>query len=225
MLICKVGVLMATIALSGLWATSANAAEWHTNGPLTQASTNAGALRLAIHSDSGATVLGCTTSSIHLALNGPTSTFTPWISAATLTPSFSGCTLAGSAGYSLVCAPAALRAFSYAGGTTFATAGGGVTTGSVASIDCRYGFGATTCSTVTGTIPAHFINPNPIASGVARLTLTATGQLLQAHKIGSGCAFVPDGQATIGGPGAGSAITDLTFTVEGPDAPYIYRTP
>jgi hypothetical protein len=87
----------------------------------------------------------------------------------------------------------------------------------------RAGFGVTTCSTVTGTIPAHFINLTPLATGSARLTLSSAGQSLTAHKIGSGCAFVPDGPTTIGSPGVGTSISELVYTIDGPNAPYIYR--
>lgn len=125
-------------------------------------------------------------------------------------------------GYTFVCGTGELRASSYVGGTTLATAGGGVTTGSL-GIDCRVAAGASQCSTITGSVPVHYTNPNPIATGAGRLTLTRAG--LVAEKIGAGCAWLPNGIATIGPPSGSTEVTDLTFTVDGPNAPYIYRTP
>jgi hypothetical protein len=215
--------LAIVLVLTGLLASSAGAQTWFTNGDRAIASTAGGALRLVVHSGGSQTLLSCSGSSISGTLNGPSSPFTPWVNAATVTPAFSGCTLAGSAGYSFVCSTALLRAVSYTGGDTLATAAGGDTSGTLTSVDCRYGFGATNCLTVTGTIPAHFVNATPLATGSAKLTLASTGQSLTAHKIGSGCAFFPDGPATIGSPGAGSSIGDLTYTMDGPNAPYIYR--
>jgi hypothetical protein len=219
----KVGVLIAVMAFCGLMASSAGAVEWHTNGPKAFSSTPAGASRLVIH-PSG-TLVACSGSSGSGTLNGPTSTAIPWTNAATVTPAFTGCTVSGAAGYAVLCGTGELRASTYAGGTTIGTAGGGVTTGSVTNVDCRLSIGATTCSTITGSVPAHYINPNPIGTGSGRLTITTTGQALSVTKIGSGCAAVPDGTGTFGSPGAGSTVTDLTYTVDGANAPYIYQTP
>jgi hypothetical protein len=215
--------LTIALALSGLLASSAGAATWFSNGDKAIASTNAGAIRLVVHSGGSQVVLGCSSTAITGTLHGPSNPGSIWLNAATVTPANSGCTLSGSAGYSFVCSTAALRAISYTGGDTLATADGGDTSGTLANVDCRYGFGATTCSTITGTIPAHLVNPNPIATGSARLTLGSTGQSLTAHKIGSGCGFLPDGPATIGSPTAGTGIGDLTYIMDGPSAPYIYR--
>ncbi len=219
----KVGVLIAVMAFCGALASSAGAAEWHTNGSLAFSSTNAGASRLVIH-PSG-TLVACSSSSGSGTLNGPTSTAFPWTNAATVTPAFSGCTVSGAAGYAVLCSSSLLRANSYAGGTTFATAGGGITTGTVTNVDCRLSIGANTCSTITGSVPAHYINPATLPGGPGRLTITPAGQALSVTKIGSGCAAVPDGTGTFGSPGAGSTVADLTYTVDGSNAPYIYRTP
>ncbi|HEV7492353.1 hypothetical protein [Baekduia sp.] len=219
----KVGLLIAVMAFCGLAASSAGAVEWHTNGPLAFSSTNAGASRLIIHP--AGTVVSCSTSSGSGTLNGPTSTLVPWLSAATVTPAFSGCTVSGAAGYVVACSSAELRANSYSGGTTIGTAGGGTTSGSVTGVDCRLSLGTTTCSTITGSVPAQYINPNPIGTGAGKLTISATGQTLNVTKIGSGCAAVPNGTGTFGSTGPGSSVTDLTYTVDGSNAPYIYQTP
>jgi hypothetical protein len=217
----KVGVLIAVMAFCGLLASSSVAAEWHTNGPLSRTSTNAGASRLVVH-PSG-TIIACSSSSGHVTVNGPTSTAFPWTNAATVQPVFTGCSVSGAAGYVIVCSTGELRANSYAGGNTLATAGGGVTTGLVTNIDCRLSIGPTQCSTITGTVPAHYINPNPIASGAGRLTITTAGQNLTVHQVNA-CAGVPTGHGTFGSPGAGSTIQDLTYTVDGPNAPWVFTT-
>ena len=135
------------------------------------------------------------------------------------------CTVSGTPGFSVTCGPAKLRANSYVGGTTIATAGGGVTSGSLTNIDCVIGAAGTSCSTVTGSVPMDYINPNPIVTGSGRMTLTTTGQQLEIQKIGAGCAALPNGTGTLGAPGAGSTVTHKTYVFDGPHAPYIYRTP
>jgi hypothetical protein len=222
----KVGVLIAAMVFSGLLASSAGAVTWHTNGDKAFTSTNAGASRLVIHSGGTTTLVSCASSTGNGTLNGPTSTSATFIGAATVTPIFGGpCTVSGAAGYSVLCSPASLNASSYSGGTTLATAGGGITSGSITGIDCRLSIGATTCSTITGSVNAHYTNPNPIATGSGTLTVTGPGQVLGVHKIGAGCAAVPNGNGTFGKPDAGSGVTDISYIVHGPNAPYIYRTP
>jgi hypothetical protein len=218
----KVGVLMAVLAVCGVMASSASAAEWHTNGTKAFSSTPAGASRLVVHPSGN--IIACTGSSGTGTINGPTSTAFPWNNAATVQPVFTGCSVSGAAGYAIACGTSELRASGYVGGTTIGTAGGGVTTGTITGIDCTLSIGATKCATITGTVPAHYINPNPIASGAGRLTITTAGQALSVHPI-TACAGVPTGTGTFGSPGAGSSIQDLTYTVDGPAAPYIYRTP
>lgn len=223
----KVGVLLAALALSGLLASSASAANWHTNGDLAFSSTNAGISRLVIHPvPSGSTVtLQCPTSSGSGTLNGPTSAALPWTNAATVTPVFGAagnCTVNGVAGYTVVCSSAELRANSYSGGDTLATAGGGVTEGTVTGIDCRLSAGPTQCSTITGSVTGDYINPNPIATGAGTLTITNTGQSLTVAKIGAGCAAIPHGNGTFGSPN-GTGVGHTTYVVDGPNAPYIYR--
>ncbi len=220
----RVGLLIIASVLCGVSASSAGAGEWHTNGPLTATSTNAGSSRLNVVGVSS-TLIDCQTTSVHMSLEGPTSTSIPWLEAATVTPVLGSCTVSGAAGYAVHCGPARLRVNSYAGGTTIVTAGGGITSGSLTNIDCRISIGANTCSTVTGSVPMHYINPNPIITGVGRLTETPTGQQLEVQKIGAGCAAVPNGTGTSGAPGAGSSVTHLSFTFDGSTAPYIYATP
>ncbi len=216
----KASMLAAVMALCGVLASSASAAhEWHTNGSLAFSSTNAGATRLVIHP--AGTIVACSSSSGDGTLNGPTSTAFPWTNAATIRPTFSGCTVSGAAGYGVHCSNAEFRAISYIGGHTFGTAGGGVTTGS-AFVDCTLTIGGTVCSTITGTVHGHYINPPVLPGGPGRLTVTPSP--LQVHTVGSGCAAVPSGTGTFGAPGAGSTVLDTTYTVDGGNAPYIYTT-
>ena len=216
---------LAAMAFIGLHSASAGAAEWHTN-TAAFSSTDAGAVRLVIHSSSGPRLVQCQTSSISGTVNGPTSTALPWTNAATVTPALAGlCTVSGTGGYAMLCSSAEMRAIAYGGGTTFATAGGGVTTGSITGFDCRLTTGSTTCSTITGSTTTHYRNPNPIATGTGSLTVTGLGQTLTATKIGSGCAAVPNGAVTFGAPDMASGVLDFAFSIDGPNAPYIYRTP
>ena len=162
----KMGVLIAVMALSGLLVSSASAANWHTNGDKSFTSTNAGISRLAIHPALVAArcTLQCPTSSGTGTLNGPTSAALPWTNAATVTPVFGAagnCTVNGVAGFSVICNPAELRANSYTGGDTFATAGGGVTAGSITGIDCRYRPVPRSARLSRARSTAHYINPRP----------------------------------------------------------------
>jgi hypothetical protein len=223
--VSKVGVLLAVMAFSGLLASSASAANWHTNGIAAFSSTNAGASRLLIHNNGTQTVLQCPTSGGSGTINGPTSATVPWVNAATVTPVFGAvgnCSVDGVMGYSVVCSSAELRANSYSGGDTLSTAGGGITNGTLTGVDCRLSAGATTCSTITGSVTGQYINPSPLATGQGRLTIPTTGQSLTVSKIGSGCLAVPHGAGTFGLV-SGAGIADMTYPVDGPNAPYIYR--
>jgi hypothetical protein len=66
---------------------------------------------------------------------------------------------------------------------------------------------------------------NPIATGAGRLTVTAAGQSLTCVEIGAGCTALPHGNGTFGGRDAGTGITDITYTVDGPSAPSMFWTP
>jgi hypothetical protein len=224
----KTSVLIAATALVGALASSASAANWHTNGDLAFATTNGGAIRLIVHPAGGGSVVRFECPSLSMAgtWNGPTSPALPWTSAATSTlvpGSGSNCTVSGVPGYDFVCSSAELRANSYAGGDTLATAAGGVTTGALTGLDCRLSIGPSTCLTVAGSIATRYTNPSALATGSGSLRLTAAGQSLTASKIGAGCSWFPNGVATIGSPSGASGIVDMTFTVHGPGAPYIYR--
>jgi len=226
--VSKVGVLLAVMALSGLMASSASAANWHTNGVKAFSSTNAGISRLVIHPTVGGSTVTvqCPTSGGTGTINGPTSAALPWTNAATVTPVFGSvgnCTVSGAAGYTVACGSAELRANSYSGGDTLATAGGGRTEGSITNIDCRVSAGATACSTVTGSVTAHYTNPNPIATGAGTLTITNANSALTVEPIGAGCLAIPShGTGTFGSP-VGAGVGDTTYVVDGPNAPYIYR--
>jgi hypothetical protein len=144
-----------------------------------------------------------------------------------LVPLFGGpCLVSGVPGFSVTCSEGALNALSYSGGTTFATAGGGVTRATVTNIDCTVAASTTPCSTITGTITAHYINPATLnSSSPSSLTVTSAGQSLTVAKIGAGCAAIPHGAGTFGKAGAGSTVTDITYTIDGPNAPWMFRTP
>jgi hypothetical protein len=220
--VSKVGVLIAVMALSGLLASSAGAAEWHTNGPLEITSTDAGASRLAVHTSTGIVVVQCATSSGTVTLRGPTIAGSTAPGIATVQPRFGGaCTVSGAAGYSVACDEALLNANTFSGGLI-----GGITGGTITNIDCRISIGATACSTVTGSVNGHYINPNVATgtNGTGSLVVTALGQNLTVAKIGAGCAALPHGTGTFGSLGAGSTVGNLTYTVDGPHAPRITRT-
>jgi hypothetical protein len=223
------GVLAVT-ALGGPLASWGSAAEWHTNGPLAASTTNAGLGRFIFHPHSGAasTSFQCVVSSMDITFNGPTSRAFPWTNAATLTPTFTGCATGGGAGFVVGCSTAELRAISYVGGTNFPTAGDGITAAQVANINCTLSVGVNRCVTVTGAVNAHFTNPGvaggPPTSGAARLTITAANQQLTADQIAPGCALLPAGRVTFGSA-SGTSVGNLTYVIDGPNAPYIYRTP
>jgi hypothetical protein len=223
----RLGVVMVVLALPGLFALSAGAAEWHTNGHKVFSSTDAGIARFVIHPSSGGSpILGqCQTSAVGGTFRGPTNTAAVFANVASVSLAFGGICDFGVPGFSVACSTASLNAISYSGGTTLATAGGGITTASMTNIDCRLSAGPTICSTITGSVHGHYINPNPIATGAGRLTVTSTGQALTISKVGAGCASIPHGTVTFGAPDAGSGVLDRSYTVDGPNAPYIFRTP
>lgn len=219
-----VGALLAALALIGVAAGSAGAHEWHTDGQNSFASTNAGPSRLAVHSGASTVLVECASSTLTGVINGPTNTSFPWLSAATLRPAFGGpCTVSGTPGFSVSCGSAEFAAISYVGGHTYATSGGGVTTGRATNIDCVIAAGATQCSTVTGSMQIDYINPAS-TSGSGTWTSTPVSPQIEVMKIGAGCLAIPNGTGTFGGPGPGSTVTDRSFVVRGPHAPYIYTT-
>ena len=224
---CGSGVMMLVIAFVSLLVSSAGAAEWHANGDRAFSSTSAGAARFVLHPTGGGPVIvECASSTVTGTLSGSTSSASVFANVASITPVAGGpCSVSGVPGYFVACATASLNAIGYTGGTTFATAGGGVTTASITSIDCKFSIGSMTCSTVTGSAHGHYVNANPIGSGSGRLTLTAAGQSLTVSKIGAGCAALPHGIGTFGSPNAGSSIGDITYSVDGPNAPWMFRTP
>jgi hypothetical protein len=227
MLLSKVVVPLIIVAFNGLLASSAGAAEWHTNGHQLFSTTSAGAARAVVHSPSGPVVIECAAATGTGTLRGPTIAGAVALGITTVTPVIGGpCTVSGVPGFSITCRPAELNALGYSGGTTFATAGGGVTSASITSLDCTVAVASVQCSTMTGSVTAHYINPAPLNSATpSRLTVTGAGQQLTVSKIGAGCAALPNGTATVGKPGAGSTITDITYTIDGPNAPWMFRTP
>ncbi len=220
-------LLLVAVIGGGAYAPPASAVNaWHTNGPKAFSATNAGASRWVIHSATGVVLVACSTSSLSGTLNGPTSPSLPWTNAGTLTPAFSGCTVSGAAGYAMSCGSGTLSAQSYSGGTTLATAGGGHSI-VTATVHCDLSIGATVCSTLHETWPLTVENPNPLFSTVLKVgkflaPIVIPVFLNRILKKGPGCAGVPDGTTTFGAPGSGSTVTDLTYTVDGPTAPYLY---
>jgi hypothetical protein len=224
----KAVVLLFATVLCGIVGSSAGGAEWHTNGHGHWATTSAGTYRLKVIPVPPfiIVVIECQTPTTNTVTFG-SSTFAgstaPGLG--NVTPSFGSCTVSGSAGFTLRCNTASFNAITYAGGTTIGTAGSGITTGTISNMDCRLSAGATTCTTITGFVPTDYINPNPIATGSGRLTVTGQLASMTASKIGAGCAAVPHGTVTVGTPDAGSGVLPIGFNVDGPNAPYIYRTP
>ena len=100
----KVGVLMAVMAFSGLMASSASAANWHTNGHRrSPALTRAPLVWLFIQPRRRTVLVECPSSTGSGTINGPTSRgLAFWTSAATVTPMFGGpnCTVTGVPGFS-----------------------------------------------------------------------------------------------------------------------------
>ncbi len=221
--ILPASALVVLVVLSGLLIPSAGATEWHTNGDKSFTSTNAGGVYVIFHSSNGFALTTCSGTQLSGTLNGPTGPTAVWPSAATVTPVFTGCQVTAFGHYTIACSPAELGANSYVGGTTPATAGGGITTATLTSIDCRVSQADTTCSTLTGSLVARYTNPTPIFTGSGTLTVTGI-QGLTGHRIGPGCQVL-NGFTTIGTPGAGTSITPLNYSIDGPNAPYLFRTP
>jgi hypothetical protein len=222
-----IGVVMAAMAFSGSLASAARGAEWHTNGHKAFSLTNAGAVRFALHSQGSTIPLGCSGAYGSGTLKGPTVAGSAVPGAATVTLQFvSPCIVFTMAGFDMVCSPAEFNAIGYSGGTTLATAGGGVTMGSLTNIDCTFRNHGSPCATISGSVSANYINPNPIAAGAGTLAVTRTGQSLTWQGLGIPCILSPNPLVlTFGKPTAGADVADLTFPVDGPGAPYLFRTP
>jgi len=220
----KLGLVAAIVLASGAMASAASAADWQTanTGAFTG---SAGASRLIIHGPAGDVALNCTTSTGSGSLNpSPPAGTNPWLNAASITPAFSGCTVAGTP-FTVTCAVATLRTGTgpgaYSGGTTLATADGGVTSGSLASISCQLKIGATTCSTVTGTVQTTYTNPTQ-PSTAGKLTVLAAGQNLTA--TGTACAAIPQGSANFGSPSVppGNLVYNVTSPATPSSQPYVW---
>jgi hypothetical protein len=224
----RVTLVMVNVMLSALAVSSASAAEWHTNGHRPFSSTNAGPSRLDIRTGASTALLECASTTGVGTLGPSTVSGSTVVGIVRFTPLFGGpCTVNGTPGFSVVCNTAQVNALSYSGGTTFATAGGGVTSGSMTNVDCVVGAAGTNCSTFTGLLNVHYINPATLngATSPGSLTLTLPGQGLTVTKIGVGCAAIPNGVGTFGRPGPGSMVTDITYVIDGPNAPWMFRTP
>ena len=156
----RVGVLMAILALSGVLAASASWRSGIRTVTGRSSTTNAGASRLVLHGPSGPVVMECTSSTGIGTLRGPTAAGPTAPGIATVVPLFGGpCLVSGVPGFSATCSGASLNASSYSGGTTFATAGAGATQATISGIDCVVAAAVIPCSTITGTVDAHYFNP------------------------------------------------------------------
>ena len=220
----RVAAVAVVVLATGATTSMARADEWNSNGPLAFTG-SAGASRLIIHGPSGDAAYDCTASTGRGTLNpSPAMDPNPWLSAASLTPAFSGCTVAGTP-FTRTCATATLRTGTgpgaYSGGTTLATADGGVTSGSLASISCQLKIGTTTCSTVTGTVQTTYTNPTP-PSTAGKLTVLAAGQNLTA--TGTACAAIPQGSANFGSPSVppGNLVYNVTSPASPASQPYVW---
>jgi hypothetical protein len=232
-LLVKAGLGVAIVLASGAMAPAASADDWLSNGPVSFRG-DAGPSRLIITGPSGDVALNCTTSAGtgDLAAS-PVAGTNPWFASATITPLFGaatgsgGCTVAGTP-FTVLCAPAdldtGLGPAAYSGGTTQATADGGTTQGTLTSISCDLRIGATTCSTVTGTVEGQYTNPVQATSTAGQLTVFAAGQSLTAAKVGAGCAAIPDGPASFGSASTppGDLVYDVTSPATLADQPYVW---
>ena len=224
----KLGLVAAIVLASAAMASAASAADWKSNGPVNFTGTASGGSRLVIHGAGGDVNLNCTgaTGSGTLAAS-PTAGTNPWTASATLTPAFSGCTVGGTP-FTVTCSAASLDTGTgpgaYSGGSTLATADGGVTQGTLTSISCTLKIGTTSCSTVTGTVEGQYTNPVQATSTAGKLTVFVAGQNLTAAKIGAGCAAIPDGPAEFGTRTV--PLGDITYNVTSPatlsSQPYVW---
>jgi hypothetical protein len=181
---------------------SAQAANWAAAGG--QFSASAGTTTLSV----AGKVTSCTSSTASGALNslsGPPST-SAWTALATVTPTFSTCKNAG-VNYNVACSSASLNADAngYNGGTPtgLASSAGLQTVGSLTGISCTIKPTATptaNCSTVTGSVPGTYTNPNPLSTGNGSLSIPTTGQSLTVASVGGCVASIGTGAATYTAP-------------------------
>jgi hypothetical protein len=224
----KAALVAAIMLASGAMASAASAADWKSNGPVNFTGTAANGSRLVIHGTGGDVFLNCTgaTGSGTVAAS-PGAGVNPWTGSASLTPAFSGCTVAGTP-FTVTCSAASLDTGTgpgaYSGGSTLATANGGVTQGTLTSINCTLKIGVTSCSTVTGTVESQYTNPVPATSTAGNLKVFVAGQNLTAAKIGAGCAAIPDGPSEFGT--RTTPLGDITYNVTSPatlsSQPYVW---
>jgi hypothetical protein len=221
MKVCIAGALVVS-ALAG--ASSASATSWTTNGSAGGTAFNgtAPASKLLTTATGGKKAgIICTTTSGSGNLFGPTNAGPTWNNVSSLTPAFTGCTIAGISA-TTQCSAAQINANSYAAP---------VVTGSVSSINCRIasntlGCGAVTAGvptggiTVTGTVPADYDNT------ATQLTIKTTGQNLTALWT-NGCKAslgTSPGTGLFGTNTAGLADpTDLVTTVTSAFKPSIVQ--
>jgi hypothetical protein len=223
----KVGVVVVHVVLGVLVVSSAGAAEWHTNGHRTFSSTNAGAWRLAVHNGSSTVLVECASATLTGTLRGPTIAGSTVSGIATVTPVFGGpCTVSGTPGFSVTCSAGEVNAVGYSGGTTFATAGTG-TAHVVRTEHCTLSAAGTPCSTSSGSSTNVYTNPHILGGNNSggQFVVGTAGQRLEVTKIGAGCVAIPNGTGTFGKPGPGSTVTPISYVVDGPNAPWMFRTP
>jgi hypothetical protein len=221
--------VVSTFAVVG----SAQGATWHAapaGGVFTAASGGTSALKVQSHPSTTCTTptaSGRVTGAGGGIVNGPVFT-AAWNTVATVTPVFAGCTNAG-INYTVRCGAANFNATAngYNSGVTTTQLGSAdrFTGGSLSGILCTIKPTATpsnNCTTVTGTVPATYLNPSNLAAGVGAdnqgsLSIGIAGQSLTAASVGGCINSIGTGSATFGvitysvagSPAASVAAPDL----------------
>jgi hypothetical protein len=217
--ICIIGALLAS-AIAG--ASSASAAEWHTNGSPTGTTFDltAGASRLNVTPVGGAVQgITCSQSTLHIHLFGPTIVQT---GGSTLlgkgTPTFNSiCQVAGQTS-AIKCTATSANVT----GVTYTPAGGGITTGNVTGIHCVIVKTSGACGnattftgggiTVTGSVQGTFTNSN------GQLTVSTANQTLGVSWSSTGC-LQGTGTGTASSLFTNASGTDLIYSPTPSPAP------
>jgi hypothetical protein len=222
MKVCIAGALVVS-ALAG--ASSASATSWTSNGTAGGAAyngTSPPSKLLTTATGPGAKTTGiiCNTVTGSGNVFGPTNAGPTWAGAATLTPAFANCNVAGITAV-VACAATNLNAVSYATP---------VVTGNLTGVNCRITVPSSGCGvgapavtggiTVTGSVPADYNNT------AFQLTVKATGQSLNATWA-PGCKATmgtSPGTAVFGTATAGVLLpADLVTTVTSAFKPSIVQ--
>jgi hypothetical protein len=207
----KLSLLIAVIGVFGALASSASATTWTSNGSMAFTGTT-GASRLLIKNGSGTvtSTLNCTTTSgigtLNVSASFPNN-------AATMTPRFSTCSVAGQT-FTVACNT------DLAGGssTNLKALGwlSGVTSGSLTGVTCNVKIGPTVCTTITGSVEGTYTNPDLVTPASGFLTIFVARQ--QLAMTTSACVAITTGTPSFGAP-SGTGIADLVVPATSPSAP------